>query len=73
MCRHPTPEGRRPQPNLTTSQANPVTPTVLPSTKPSPTPSATLEVTASIKSIPARDTPALARANTGTMTKALQS
>ena len=63
-----TPSGSRVIPVLVAAQVNAVTPTVLPTTRPTTTPRVTPLVSASRRVALVMDTPALASANSGTIT-----
>ena len=66
------PSGRRAIPRRTPSHAAAVMPSVLPATSPSMTPSVTAVAPAPSKASALIDTPALARAKIGTITKLTQ-
>jgi hypothetical protein len=66
--RRPTPGGSSPRPSRVLRRMAPATPTSLPTTSPAVTPSVIREVAASPSRPPVSRTPALASANSGTMT-----
>src|SRR5690606_33337311 len=65
MWAHRVPVGIRPTPSRTASHVNRVIPIGLPNRRPRPTPRDTGWVMRSATSVPANETPALARANSG--------
>ena len=69
--RHVAPSGSAPMPSRVASQVNAVMPASLPTTRPSSTPIVIGDVTASERASALIGTPALASANSGTITKLL--